>query len=105
MVWLLQLTFFVHMNNIIHLTKLPLSLSWLEDRCGLLDNLQTTINIVHVATQLGSFWQRRQLWRLESTFEGLYGPDSMVFVNLESENRALFKLRNHEFGEGEALPI
>ena len=72
MVWLLQLTFFVHINNVINLNKLTLTLSWLEDGCGLVDNLQTTINTVHVATQLGSFWQRRHIWRLESTFEGVY---------------------------------
>ena len=74
---------FVHMNNIIQ-TKLPLSLSWLEDGCGLVDNLQTTINTLHIATQLGSFWQRRHIWRLESTFEGLYRPNNLVFVKLES---------------------
>ena len=84
MVWLLQLTFFVHINNVINLNKLTLTLSWLEDGCGLVDNLQTTINTVHVATQLGSFWQRRHIWRLESTFEGLYRPNNMVFVKLES---------------------
>ena len=84
MVWLLQLTFFVHINNVINLNKLTLTLSWLEDGCGLVDNLQTAINTLHVATQLGSFWQRRHIWRLESTFEGLYRPNNLVFVKLES---------------------
>ena len=50
MVWLLQLTFFVHINNVINMNKLPLSLSWLKDGCGFVDNLQTTINTLHVAT-------------------------------------------------------
>ena len=93
------------MNNIIHLTKLLLSLSWLEDGCGHVHNLQTTINVVHLATQLGSLWQRRQLWRLEFTFEGLYGSNNMVFVKLESRNGALFKLHNREFGGGEVLSM
>ena len=93
------------MNSVIHLTKLLLGSSWLVDGCGHVDNLQTTINTVHLATQLGSFWQRRQLWRLESTFEGLYGPNNMVFVKLESGNGAFFKLRNCEFGGGEAMSM
>ena len=57
MVWLLQLTFFVHINKVIHLTKLPLSSSWLEVGCGLVDNLQTTVHTVrctrcHTAREL-----------------------------------------------------
>ena len=97
MVWLLQLTFFVHINKVTHLTKLPLGLSWLDDGCSLVHNLQTTINVVHLASQLGSFWQRRQLWRLESTFEELYGRNNMVFVKLESGNGDFFNLRNRDF--------